>query len=157
MSAAETKRIANQLKRSLEGVAWHGPSLKEVLDGVNAEIAIAKPSRDVHSIWELVLHIAFWQDIALKRTRGEEFDEPLGVDWPDPGAPNEVRWRDAVSALAQSGQHLIDAIRGLSEDDLDRKAAGKDYSIYFLLHGVVQHNLYHAGQIAILKKLQAAR
>jgi hypothetical protein len=152
---SESKRLADQLQRSLFGIAWHGPSLKELLHGVSPEIAVAKPVAKAHSIWELVLHIRLWQDVALRRMRGDAADEvEVGQDWPEVGEPSEAAWLNAVNGLEQSGQQLVNAVADLTDDDLRERAAGQDYSIYFMLHGVVQHNLYHAGQIALLKKAQ---
>ena len=148
--AAETTRIADQLRRSYEGIAWHGPSLKELLDGVDPETASRRPLAGAHSIWELVLHIAAWATVARRALTENVYVSLSGADdWPVP----QGSWPDALARLDREQRSLIDEIKKLTDDRLnDILAAEKKYSIYFLLHGVVQHNLYHAGQIALLKK-----
>ena len=148
--AAETTRIADQLRRSYEGIAWHGPSLKELLDGVDPETASRRPLAGAHSIWELVLHIAAWATVARRALTENVYVSLSGEgDWPVP----QGSWPDALAHLDREQRSLIDEIKKLTDDRLnDILAAEKKYSIYFLLHGVVQHNLYHAGQIALLKK-----
>jgi len=74
-------------------------------------------------------------------------------DWPAAGEPDEDRWSETIHNLDAAHAELAQAIRHYAPERLSEKAPGKEYSIYFLLHGIVQHNLYHAGQIAILRKL----
>ena len=77
-AGSEAARIADQLRRAFYGGAWHGPALLELLEDVDAATAAAKPLSEVHSIWELVLHIAVWDDAALRRLDGEKW-QPTGV------------------------------------------------------------------------------
>jgi uncharacterized damage-inducible protein DinB len=149
----ETERIADQLKRSHEGVAWHGPSLRELLHGITAEQA-ARKTGEAHSIWELVLHIAAWELAGARMVQGEVVgDLTPDQDWPSVGEPAELRWSETIGKLDAAHAELAEAIRQCAPERLSETAPGKKYSIYFLLHGIVQHNLYHAGQIAILRKL----
>ena len=151
----EIERIADQLKRSHEGVAWHGPSLRELLQGMTAEQA-ARKTDGVHSMWELVLHIAAWELAGARMVRGEAVGElSPDQDWPAVGEPAELRWSETIAKLDAAHRELADAIRQCALERLSAPAPGKNYSLYVLLHGIVQHNLYHAGQIAILKKLAA--
>ena len=149
----ERARIADQLRRSVHGEAWHGPSVMELLDGVNSQQAAARPIPGAHSIWEIVLHITEWADVGRRRATGEKVQPTPEEDWPEVGDTSEGAWRKAVEALVQSQTSLGELIGTLSDEQLDATVPGKDYSIYFQLHGVVQHNLYHAGQIALLKKM----
>ena len=148
--ANETTRIADQLRRSYEGIAWHGPSLKELLDGVDTETASRRPLPGAHTIWELVLHIAAWAAVARRLLAESVYVSLTGeADWPVP----QGSWEEARAHLEREQLSLVEEVKKLSDDRLNEIiAAEKKYSIYFLLHGVVQHNLYHAGQIALLKK-----
>lgn len=149
----ETKRLADQLRRSYEGAAWHGPSLRELLDPVTVEQAAAKPVGGAHSIWELVLHITAWEREALAVLGGKAFETLAGErDWPPVLTTAHEAWQDALRDLESATRELVAAIRGTNEEKLNESAGGAEFSCYFLLHGVVQHNLYHAGQIAILKR-----
>jgi len=149
---SETARIADQLRRAFEGDAWHGPALLELLKDVNATTAAARPLPDVHSIWELVLHVAVWDKATLQRLAGEK-TQPTGTDnFPLVPKLSETAWHKAVRHLKRTHDALVKTVSALPESRLYERVPGKRYNFYHLLHGVTQHELYHAGQIAILKK-----
>jgi len=149
----ETHRINSQLKRAQEGQAWHGPSLRELLDGVTAEQAGARPIPNAHSIWELVKHIITWEQIARRRLEGEsQIEIPDEINFPPVTDTGEAAWQATLQSLEASHRSLREGIKKIDDAKLEEIAPGTSFSIYFLLHGVVQHNLYHAGQIALLKK-----
>jgi uncharacterized damage-inducible protein DinB len=150
----EVSRILDQLHRAYEGPAWHGPALREVLAGVTSQTAAQRPIPGAHTIWELVLHLTVWMSVPTRRIAGAEIPTlPPDQDWPAAPAPSESGWREALYQLAQAQRNLESEVRKLTDDRLREKVLGEvPYSIYTMLHGVVQHNLYHAGQIALLKK-----
>lgn len=149
---SESALIAEQLRRAFEGDAWHGPALLELLQDVDAAMAAARPLPDAHSIWELLLHIAVWDNAACRRIAGEKW-QPEGTDnFPVVPKPTEVAWRKAVAQAKRTHNVLVNTVASLPESRLRERVPGKNYDFYFMLHGVVQHELYHAGQIAILKK-----
>jgi uncharacterized damage-inducible protein DinB len=152
----EVERIADQLRRAFEGEAWHGPSLLKILEGIEATQAAAHPIPAAHSIWELVLHIAAWKDAGKRRLEGDRAQLTDAEDWPKVTDTTEEAWQDTMEKLIECQRKLLDAISRLDESRLDEPII-KDPSIpfstvYVTLQGVVQHDLYHAGQIAILKK-----
>jgi uncharacterized damage-inducible protein DinB len=150
---SEVKRISDQLNRAFSGVAWHGPSVMEVLADVTADQAAAHPVPGAHSIWELALHIRTWERVGMRRI--EEW-VPIEVtpeeDWPPVTESGEHAWKNALNALKLNHEALRYVISQLDESKLAEIVPGTEYSVYFLLHGVIQHDLYHAGQIALLKK-----
>lgn len=148
----EPIRIADQLKRSVRGIAWHGPSVMEILADVTAEEAVQHPVADAHSIAEIVLHVTAWLRAAERGLSGTPTQLSSAEDWP--GVPAAFDWAEALEQLRDASKALGDRIKRLDADDLERLVRGndQDYSTYALLHGVVQHNLYHAGQLALLKK-----
>jgi uncharacterized damage-inducible protein DinB len=150
---SELKRLNDQLKRAFQGKAWHGPSVSEVLEGVTPEQAAAHPIAGGHSIWELVLHIQTWERVGRRRI---EESTPIDVsdeeDWPAVADTSFAAWTNTLAELRRNHEALRAAIRELDESRLDEIVPGTTYSVYFLLHGVIQHDLYHAGQIALLKK-----
>ena len=149
----ELERIAGQLQEVYEGHPWHGPSVRGLLQEVSSAQAAKRPVPAAHSIWELVLHLTSWQRAAAGALSGAAMPAlPWRDDWPAVADESEQEWQQAVSALADSHHQLIAAIRQFSPERLDEKVGGRKYSYYFLLHGIVQHAAYHAGQIAILKK-----
>jgi len=151
----EVGRIADQLKRSLHGDAWHGSSVSDVLANVNASTASAKPLPGAHSIWEIVLHITAWEQIVLDGLVNRERNAVRPNDWPAPPTTDESEWHEALAELNSIGDQLCDSILRLDDSRLDEAAVEGSPSVYMVLHGLVQHNLYHAGQIALLKKALA--
>lgn len=149
---SEVERIQDQLQRAFEGDAWYGPSVKEVLTRVTAERAAARPLPFAHNIWEIVHHITAWHEGVRRRLEGEVIDYTPEEDWPPVKSTNEVAWTDSLSALEDSYKRLQAAISRLNDKQLEDPVAGKEQSLYIEIHGLIQHDLFHAGQIAILKK-----
>jgi uncharacterized damage-inducible protein DinB len=148
----EIRRILDQMDRAFSGDAWHGPSLMQVLEGVSAEDASKHAVGGAHSIWELVRHVSAWNTIVRQRLEGEAVEVTAERDWPPVREVSETAWRRTLEALAESRAGLRKAAESLRDDQLEEKLAGGSVSRYAILHGVIQHDLYHAGQIAILKK-----
>jgi len=152
----EVQRIREQFQRAFNGEAWHGPSVLKILDGVTAQQAAAHPIPGAHSIWELTLHIAAWENACRRRLEGDPAQLSDEEDWPTIEDTGEEAWHATQQHLRDNHQALLDAIAALDESNLDRPiiedAETPFSSVYVTLHGAVQHDLYHAGQIAILKK-----
>jgi uncharacterized damage-inducible protein DinB len=148
----EVERIGEQHARAFTGPAWSGPAVFEVLRGVRARQAAARPVARGHTIWEIVLHVAAWEEVVQRRLRGERFSPADAQDWPSVGATPAVAWRRALALLRRRHRALQRAIASLSERRLGQRAAGQSYSVYIMVHGEIQHALYHAGQIALLRK-----
>jgi len=144
--------LANLIERTVSGPMWHGPALIDLLDGVPHLRAAARPIAGAHSIWEIVRHVAAWADIAGWRVRGEKIDPTPGEDWPPVADEGDEAWARDVERLANSYRALAEATRALDDRQLDAAAAGQEYSVAVMLHGVVEHGTYHGGQIALLKK-----
>jgi uncharacterized damage-inducible protein DinB len=137
----------------MTGPMWHGPALAHVLDGVTPERAARRPPGDAHSIWEIVHHITVWSDIARLRLHGQATGDPTPEqDFPVVTATDPATWALAVDRLAISHRELAAATRELTDEQLDARVTGLDYTVETLLHGVVEHGAYHGGQIALLKK-----
>jgi len=149
---SEATRIADQLRRAFDGNAWHGPALLELLHDVDAATAAARPLPRVHSIWELVLHIAAWDGAALRRLGGKKTQLKGKQNFPPVPEPTDAAWREAVAQAKRTHDALVKTVAALPEKRLRDVVPGKRYDFYYMLHGVAQHELYHAGQIAILKK-----
>jgi uncharacterized damage-inducible protein DinB len=155
----EISRIVDQLEREHAGDPWHGSPLSQILEGVTHTQAAAKPISAGHSIWELVLHVAAWKNEVRRRLSGAAAGEPQEGDWPAIADVSEAGWRAARDHLELAHRLLISAVRELPEtklfeptNDHRNRAMGTGVTYYELLHGIVQHDVYHAGQIALLKK-----
>jgi uncharacterized damage-inducible protein DinB len=150
---SESALIAEQLRRAFEGDAWHGPAVLELLEDVDAATAAAKLLPKVHSVWELLLHVEVWDAAALRRLDGEKFQPEGTANFPlVPKLASEAAWRKAIAHAKRTHDRLVKTVAGLPESRLRDRVPGKKYDFCFMLHGVAQHELYHAGQIAILKK-----
>jgi uncharacterized damage-inducible protein DinB len=156
----EISRLLDQLESAFNGDAWSGPSLTATLENVSACQAAAQPLAGAHSIWELVLHLAAWQDlVALRIVTNENLDMTPEANWPQlPQPVTDAAWQSALASLHDSHSRLLTVASSLSDADLNRvigaadDSVGEGPSVYVQLHGVAQHNLYHAGQIMLLRK-----
>lgn len=144
--------LAEQLRRAFDGNAWHGPALLELLADVDAATAAASLLPDVHSIWELVLHIEAWDAASMERLAGKKCQPDGEANFPPVRKPTAAAWRKAIAGAKRTHERLVKTVAGLPESRLRDRVPGKRYDFYFMLQGVAQHELYHAGQIAILKK-----
>ncbi len=147
-ASREARRIADQLGRSWRGEAWHGPSVREVLADVDEAAARRRPIATAHTIWELLLHVTGWQKAALSRFRGETVELADEDNFP----AMDGSWSEALGVADAVLDALVAEVQASKDDRLWEKSAGCPYNNYFLLHGVVQHNLYHAGQIMVLRR-----
>ena len=152
----EIERIEDQLRRALEGEAWHGPALFELLDGVTAAQASDHPIAGAHSIWELVLHLGGTYGLVLRRLRGDGAQLSPEEDWPPIPQPTAANWQGALDALRQRNREVRAALASFDAGRLDRPLVETvRYTAYVQFIGLTQHDLYHAGQIALLKRALA--
>ena len=169
---SRAKRLARQIERTMTGPMWHGPALVEVLDGVTADAARTTAVAGVHSIWQIVLHVTAWAEIARHRVHGGSTGDPTPEqDWPPVPGPDgqfasdpvpqlgsgdaQREWPLAVERLSESHRQLAADARRLADEQLDALVPGLEYTVSVLLHGIVEHGTYHGGQIALLKKASA--
>jgi uncharacterized damage-inducible protein DinB len=147
----ELEWIADQLQRAFERDAWHGPAVLETLEGVNAAQAHARPIAGAHTVWELVLHLS--GTYRLLRLRGDASPLTPAEDWPPVPAPTEENWRETVRSLRALNEEMRAAVRAFPADRLDQPLVPEPpYPAYTQFIGLTQHDLYHAGQISLLKR-----
>ncbi len=152
----DVNRLEEQLRRALEGEAWHGPSVLELLAGLSAAQAASHPIAGAHSIWELVLHIASDYDLVLRRLAGDGRQLTAAEAWPACPASTEENWQQTVQELKRLNRKLRQAVQDFPAERLDDLLVPEvPYTAYTQFIGVTQHNLYHAGQIALLKRALA--
>ena len=149
---SEISFIVDQLNRAFDGEAWHGPALMEILEGIDAKTAAARPINKAHCIWELVIHVTGWEQVACRRLQGKVATLSDAQNFGHLDSTTEESWQSTVTGLRQTHAELITLVSGLGESRLTDRIPGKDYDVRFMLYGVVQHAAYHAGQIAILKR-----
>jgi hypothetical protein len=152
----ECLRIAEQLRRAFAGDAFHGSSLKELLADVTPEQAKARPITTAHSIWELVSHIEVWTEFAAQAAKSVPMPDLsiIGTDkdWPPVTDATAEAWAGTLDRMFQASLRLSQLMEGFADDRLQETVPGRQYNFHSLFDGIVQHSLYHAGQIALLKK-----
>jgi|SRR5215467_819919 len=153
----ECIRIAHQLASTIDGEAWYGDSLRQVLKDVAAKEALAHPIPNAHSIWELVLHVEAWVKFALGAVNGTPIPPwpamPVELDWPAVTDSNEGAWKQTVDSFFSSHSKLVETIKSSADERLETTVPGRTYNFYRLFQSTTQHAVYHAGQIALLKKM----
>jgi uncharacterized damage-inducible protein DinB len=153
-------RIVEQLRRLHEGDAWHGPSLHEALRAVTPEMAAMKVLPSAHTIYALTHHVAAWANEVTHRLQGRQPRMPEEGDFPAPVAGlTQVEWEQAKARLDTAHARLVQAILAFDPARLHEPVGpardaplGTGVTYYGLLHGLIQHDAYHAGQIVLLKR-----
>ncbi|MBV9928846.1 MAG: DinB family protein [Acidobacteria bacterium] len=149
----EAERIADQLKRAHEGGAWHGPAIDELLKGVTAEQAAARTVEGAHSIRELVAHVEAWERAILRRLGGDAAQiYQTEEDWSSSSDLSEEAWAATRRKLSETYHALREAVLALEDARLDEQILPNMSTVYVSLHGAIQHTLYHAGQIALVRR-----
>lgn len=149
----EVERILDQYDRAMNGDAWHGDPVWKILEGVSAEQAGTRTHPDTHTIWELVSHMTFWETEVYRRFNNLPARSPEKLNFPAMPEPTAENWNAALAEFRQSNVEFRRALSQIDPSRLDQPTAGGDKPAYVEAHGVIQHSLYHAGQIALLRKI----
>lgn len=145
------------IDEAFEKKAWHGPNLRGTLRGMTAAAAAWRPGPGRHSAWELVVHAAYWKYAVRRRLTGEKRGTFVleGSNWfPRPDVADEKAWAADLKLLVAEHRALRAVVARLRDRDLDRPAAGHGATVRVLVRGIACHDLYHAGQIQLLKRLR---
>lgn len=152
MKNTEISRIIILLQNTYNGAAWHGHSMMKILNKINAEQAFHL-SEHIHRICELVQHITAWRTFAIKRLQGDKhYEVSQSENWKTFNNKDTAAWEEIKSDLAESQKALVNALNKFSDEMLDDEVDGKAYDYYTLVHGVIQHDLFHLGEIALLAR-----
>ena len=146
--------LLHQIDTAFDKKAWHGPTLKGVLRGVNEELASWRPAADRHTIWELMIHCAYWKYTVRRRITGEKrggfslngsnwFERPSG----------DANWKAELKLLTATHRSLREAVENIDVGLLDTIPTGSTHTLAQLIAGIAAHDLYHAGQIQLMKRL----
>ncbi len=155
-SKIETARILNLLNTIYEGEEpWHGPSVVEVLSGITPKLAQARLSNNTHSIAEIVYHMTTWRIFAVRKLQGDADFDVLDKEknWKTFSYFDDFEWEALQMELSLSQDELVNALEGMPDDSyLETTVAGREYNFYSLIHGLINHDIYHSGQVSIIKK-----
>src|SRR5215831_10529623 len=141
----ETQRLLQQYDTVLHGDAWHGDAVWKILDGISAECAAPRPLAKVHTIWEIVMHMTFWESVAAQRLAGERAGLDEALNFPAMPAINDSSWQQTLEQLRASNQKFAQALAKLDPACVDELTAAGKRSFYGEVHGLIEHNVYHAG------------
>ncbi len=158
MASKELEVLLTVLDQAFDKKSWHGTNLRGSLRGITHSEASWRPAPERHNIWELTLHAAYWKYVVRRRLLGEPRGSfpYTGSDWfPRPAGKTSADWKREVRLLVDTHRALRHAILQLRPSDLHVTPAGSKVSNLALISGVAAHDLYHAGQIQLLKRLGA--
>lgn len=158
MPEPRIQQLLDIIARAYDRRSWHGTNLRGAIRGLDPAVAARRPAPGRHNIWELVVHAAYWKYAVWRRLSGERRGSfPLaGSNWfprPQAGETGPEAWRQDVQLLARMHAQLVEVVTGLSERDLDRRSPATSVTHFELIAGIAAHDLYHAGQIQIIKRI----
>lgn len=148
----EIDRILKQYDDVLSGDAWHGEPVWTVLQDIPYTAAAARPVPAAHSIWEIVAHMMFWEGVVVKRLAGSRAGLVEELNFAVPANLNQEAWEKTLHQFRASNQLFREALRALGDDRLDQLSAAQKRTFYEEAHGIIEHHVYHLGQISLLKK-----
>jgi len=155
-----SEKLQHELQNVLSGDPWYGNNVYSIIEQVSFEAAFEKPPGAAHTIAGIVLHMLSWTEEVLDRLNGKEASLPMSGDWPDTGAPDEQKWQNYVNDLKLVNVNLQRVIGEFPEerwnepiDDKREPSVGNGVANEELVNGLIQHHVYHSGQIAILHRI----
>lgn len=152
------EKLEQKLTNVLSGEPWYGTPIYTIIERVTFETAFEKPSRSAHNIAEIVLHMFSWTEEVMDRLNGVPAGVPVSGDWPPPGGPDEEKWKLWVSDFKLVNVNLVNVIRNFPADEWDQPIndtrGDEPVTTYAeLVDGFIEHQVYHAGQIALLTRI----
>jgi uncharacterized damage-inducible protein DinB len=155
-----SEELSGKLQTILSGDPWYGPPVYKIVEGISFEAAYEKPPGSAHNIAEIVLHMIAWTEEVMDRMNGLPSGIPTSGDWPPTGAPDEQKWQNYVEDLKLVNVNLIGIIQKfppeqwdeLTTDERDREL-GTGVTYEELINGLIQHHIYHSGQVALLNRI----
>ena len=158
MANSEINLLLTMIDQSFDHKSWHGTNLRGALRGISPEEAAWRPAATRHNIWEIAVHAAYWKYVVWRRLAGEAHGSfPIkGSNWferPGPGALDGRQWKADMALLNEIHISMRAAVAEVTSQELHRTPAGSKVSNLALITGIAAHDLYHAGQIQLLKRL----
>jgi uncharacterized damage-inducible protein DinB len=152
---SDIDRILGRYDEVLHGAAWHGDPMWQILEGISAEHAAARPLPQAHTIWEIVMHMIFWEDVVIRRLAGERAGLVEELNFPAMPSGTEENWQQTLDRLRDSNRRFRQALSVLDAAKLFQLSAAGKRTFHGEAHGLIEHHVYHLGQIAMLKKALA--
>jgi hypothetical protein len=147
------------LDQAFNRKGWHGTTLRGALRGMSPPEALWRPGPGRHNIWELTIHAAYWKYAVRRRIAGQAglSFERSPSNWPDIPDPADLKaWKGDIALLEAEHAKLRQAVARLGAADLERRSPKGVWTFAEEIHGVAAHDLYHTGQIQLIKRLMPA-
>ncbi len=153
MNISETYRITDFLRQTFDGKPWYGPSVMDTLSNLTFEESLNQlPSS--HTVIEILEHMIAWRTFVIKRLQGDtEFEIDQEQSFKHISSLSNESWRDTIQRLNQTQEDLLQILSQTSDEKLDEMVAGREYNFDKMLHGIIHHDIYHIGQIGLLRKM----
>ncbi len=148
--------LLHLIEEGYNGHAWHGPTLRGSIRGLKFDQAAWRPRPGRHNIWEIVIHAAYWKYIVRRRLLGEKRGSFAlkGSNWiRRPAEKSEHAWKHDIDLLDEMHKSMFEAISQMDPGDLQKKPAGSKFNNLKTIAGIACHDIYHAGQIQLIKRL----
>jgi uncharacterized damage-inducible protein DinB len=154
----KSEDLKKELETVLWGDPWYGSPIYSIIEQVSFEVAFETPPGSIHNIAGIVLHMLAWTEEVMDRMNGLTAQLPSSGDWPDPGNPDEQKWQNYVNDLKLVNVNLLQVIQNFPEEQWDEpindiRDAETIVSYEQMISGFIQHQVYHAGQIALLMRI----
>ena len=152
---SQIRHIRRLLIETYGGNPWHGRSIKSLLSEISPEIGLKKPNAASHSVADLLWHMAIWRQFTINAVKpgNQNLEYFEKNDWRELDLTKTSTWTDGINELEKSQLDLIELLDTVDDSILSASVPDRKYNVKVLLYGVVQHDIYHAGQIAYIKKL----
>lgn len=155
-----TRTLVMSIEEAFRRKSWHGTNLRGSIRGLSPAEASWRPGRERHNIWELVVHAAYWKYVVRRKLTGERRGSfPLEGSnfWVRPADGGQAEWRRDVAMLVDQHEQLAAAVEAFPPAKWETLASGSTFTNAALVRGAAAHDLYHAGQIQLIKRLQKDR
>jgi len=149
---SQIDRMLTHYDQVMHGSAWHGDPVWQILEHISAEAAAARPLPHTHTIWEIVMHMTFWEGVVMERLHGRRAGLIEEKNFPPMPEVSEENWSKTLDEFRASNDVFRQALRKLDPAKLEELSAAGKRTYYDEVHGIIEHHVYHAGQIALLKK-----
>jgi len=155
-----SEKLQHELEKVLSGDPWYGTPVYQIMEQISFEAAFEKPQHAAHNIAEIVLHMLAWTEEVMDRMNGLTAGIPSSGDWPSTGTPDEQKWQNYVDDFKLVNVNLLGLIKSFPAEqwnepvkDERNREVGSGVTYEELVNGLIQHNIYHSGQIAVLNRI----
>ena len=148
--------LKEKIEKVYRGNPWYGNSIKSVLKDIDPKTAFTKAARNVHTIAELVAHIIAWREFVISKIKGDnnfKITQQLSFDWKKIDGNEKTAWKNLLKTLEKNQREFLTILKKLDDNFLKSPVSRRRYNIEFLIEGGIQHDIYHLGQISLLKKM----